>query len=176
MRDDLDRATTTQHESTWIPRAQPSKGHDMPVTAPTRPKAGPALLAAEEALRDELNQFDRIIEPTEQQWHERDLISALLGVVDHARRIYQADSAHYRCEKSGTLLREAINVQRAAFRRYEDSGEVDLAHTVTTDVVNAIRVVLFGLTRGALEETDVRQLRALGLAGLADMVEPRIAQ
>lgn len=88
---------------------------DLAALAATDPRvhrdaAATALSTAHGRLLEQLWAYDRIEEPTADELHERDIVSALVDVVDHARRVLVGTSDDYRAEKNAHLLAAAQRI------------------------------------------------------------------
>ena len=76
-----------------------------------RDVASSALSTAHGRLLEALWAYDRIDEPTANEHHERDIVSALVDVTDHARRVLIGTSDDYRAEKNSHLLAAAERIR-----------------------------------------------------------------
>lgn len=89
---------------------------DLAALAANDPKthrdvASAALSTAHGRLLEALWAYDRIPEPTANEHHERDIVSALVDVTDHARRVLIGTSDDYRAEKNSHLLAAAERIR-----------------------------------------------------------------
>jgi len=95
-------------------------------------------------------------------WRERTLLGPLVDVADYVKRIGDhADSAHYRAEKAGCLMRSAIAVQCQALMAYAgwpDDGPayatLDKAHELLETLASAVEAVAWSTARAAKEDVD----------------------
>lgn len=120
-------------------------------------------------------------------WRERTLLTPLVDVADYVKRIGDhPDSAHYRAEKAGALLRAAIHLHCQALMAYAgwpeggaDDGPacaiIDMAHELLEDLAVAVGDVVWSTARVAKDDEagaspyrcDVDQLRDAAKAALA---------
>jgi len=116
-------------------------------------------------------------------WREHTLLAPLVDVADYVKRIGDhADSAHYRAEEAGCLMRSAIAVQCQALIAYAgwpDHGPacatINEAHELLETVASAVEAVAWSAAQATKEDVDrpgpyaadVDQLRSAARAMLA---------
>ena len=95
-------------------------------------------------------------------WQEAVILSALVDVADHVKRIGDnPNSSHYRAEKAGTLLTAAIRLHRDALLAYggwpEDHASeqaVDNASQLLHDAATDAQHTMWRAMRAAQGETE----------------------
>lgn len=97
-------------------------------------------------------------------WQEAVILSALVAVADHVKRIGDnPDSAHYRAQKAGTLLTAAIRLHRDTLLAYGgwpecDASEqaMDSASRLLHDAARQAQQTMWQAMRAAQGDTGTR--------------------
>jgi hypothetical protein len=125
-----------------------------------RPAGASALAAAHDDLLRRCHAAER-----SGSWQEGTILSALVDVADHLKRIDDTpDSAHYRADKAGALLTAAIRLHRDALLAYggwpEDDPNEDAVLTATKlleDVTEHVRKAMWQAMHTARGETPANR-------------------